>query len=272
MTERHLLEFESCGGHRRVIHQLRPGMRARDRSTERPRDPDHLLEAGQPGDDLADLGAAVEIAAAVAVAVHAEQHLGCQLPEPVADAAAAEVGGAAGPDGADAGGSQHRDRGLRDVRHAGGDPVTGPDAHAAQLGGQDADAAGQLRPGQAGQRGGLRLVVEGVLAGPLVAQDVLCVVQPGAGEPLGAGHGPGPEDRGRRRRGLDAAVVPDGLPEAVEVGHRPVPELGIAAEVMAAVPAEPAGERRHVGAADPVGSRRPQQVALADRAPKSPAA
>ena len=52
---------------------------------------------------------------------------------------------------------------------------------AAQLGGQDADAVGELRPGQAGQRRGLRLVVEGVLPGPLVAQHVLGVVQPGAG-------------------------------------------------------------------------------------------
>ena len=225
-----------------------------------------MLEAGQPGDDLADLGAAVVVAAAVTVAVHAEQDLRGELTEPVADPAAAEVGGAAGPDRADAGGGQHGDRGLRDVRHAGCDPVAGPDAEAAQLGGQDADAVGELRPGQAGQRRGLRLVVEGILPGPLVPQHVLGVVQPGAGEPVGTGHGPGAEDRRRRRRGLDAAVVPDRLPEAVQVGHRPAPEFGITAEAVSALPAEPADERGHVGPVNPVRARRPQQVALADRA------
>ena len=56
----------------------------------------------------------------------------------------------------------------------------------------------ELRPGQAGQRGGLRLVVQRILPGPLVAQHVLGVVQSGAGKPVGTGHGPGAENRGGR--------------------------------------------------------------------------
>jgi predicted TIM-barrel fold metal-dependent hydrolase len=107
VAEGHLLEPESGGRHRRVIHQLGPGADARsardgpDRGAERSGHPDHLLEAGQARDDPRHLGASLVVPAAVAVAVHAEQGLGRQLAEPIADPAAAEIGGAASPDGAD---------------------------------------------------------------------------------------------------------------------------------------------------------------------------
>ena len=202
MTERHLLELELRGRHRRVVHDLIPGLGPGipgDRLPGRSGHVDHLLEAGQQRDDLLHLGAAVVVPAAVAVAVYAEQDLRRQLAESVADPTPAEVGGAAGPDGADAGRGQHRDHRLRDVRHAGGDPVAGADAHGAQPGGEHPDAVREIGPGQARERRGFRLVVQRVLARPLVAQHVLRVVQPGPGEPVGAGHGPGAEDRRRRR-------------------------------------------------------------------------
>ena len=164
MTERHLLELELRGRHRRVVHDLVPGLRPGlpgDRLPGGSRHVDHLLEAGQQRDDLLHLGAAVVVPAAVAVAVHAEQDLRRQLPEPVADPAPAEVGGATGPDGADAGRGQHRDHRLRDVRHAGGHPVAGADAHGAQPGGQHPDAVREVRPGQPRERRGFRLVVQG---------------------------------------------------------------------------------------------------------------
>ena len=269
MAERHLLELELRGRHGRVIHDLVPGLRPgrpSDRPPGRSRHVDHLLQAGQQRDDLLHLGTAVVVPAAVAVAVHAEQDLRRQLPEPVADPAPAEVGGAAGPDGPDAGGGQHGDHRLRDVRHAGGHPVAGADPHGAQPGGQHPDAVREVRPGQPRERRGLRLVVQGRFAGPLAAQHVLRIVQPGSGEPVGAGHGPGAEDRRRPDRGLDAAVVPDRLPESVKVGHRPVPQRVIVGEVKPALPGEPPGERGDVGAADAVRSRRPQQVTFANLA------
>ena len=269
MTERYLLELELLGGHGRVVHDLVPGLRPglpADRLPGGSRHVDHLLEAGQQRDDLLYLGAAVVVPAAVAVAVHAEQDLRRQLPEPVADPAPAEVGGAAGPDGADAGGGQHGDHCLRDVRHAGGHPVAGADTHGAQPGRQHPDAVREVRPGQSRERRGLRLVVQGLFTGPLAAQHVLCVVKPGPGEPVGAGHGPGAEDRCRPDRGLDAAVVPDRLPEPVEVSHRPVPQRVIAGEVEPALSGEPPGERGDVGAADAIRSWRPQQVTLANLA------
>ena len=70
-----------------------------------------------------------------------------------------------------------------------------------------------------------------------------------------------------RGRGLDAAVIPDRLPEAVQVGHRPLPQILVAVEAVPALEAELAGERRHVGALHPVRTRCPQQVTLADLNP-----
>ena len=266
MTEGHLLELELRGRHRRVVHDRVPGPGSGDRQPGGTRHVDHLLQAGQQRDDLLHLGAAVVVPAAVAVAVHAEQHLRRQLPEPVADPAPAEVGGATGPDGADAGRGEHGDHRLRDVRHAGGHPVAGADAHGAQPGGEHADAVREVRPGQARESRGLRLVVQRVLVGPLAAQHVLRVVQPGPGEPVGTGHGPAAENRRRRGRGLDAAVIPDRLPEAVEVGHRPAPQRVIAVEVKPALAGEPLDERGDVGAADAVRPWRPQQVTVANLA------
>ena len=269
MAERYLLELELRGGHRRVVHDLVPGpcpWVPGDGEPAGTRHVDDLLQAGQQRDDLLHLGAAVEVPAAVAVAVHAEQHLRRQLAEPVADPAPAEVGRAARPHRADAGGGEHRDHGLRGVRQAGGDPVAGTDAHAAQPGGEHPDAVREIRPGQPRERRALGLVVQRVLARLLAAQHVLGVVQPGPGEPVRARHGPAAEDRGRRRRGLDAAVVPDRLPEAVQVGHRPAPQRVVAVELVPALAGEPPDERGDVGAGDPVRARRPQQVTLANLA------
>ena len=75
MAERHLLELELRRGHRRVVHELVPGPGRRDRLPGGPGHVDHLLQAGQSRDDLSHLGAAVVVHAAVAIAVHAEQHL-----------------------------------------------------------------------------------------------------------------------------------------------------------------------------------------------------
>jgi hypothetical protein len=218
---------------------------------------DHVLQARQAGRDLRGLGAAVEFPAAVAVPVGADQHLGADLAKPVEDAAPAEVGRAAGPDRSDAGRREHGDHRLRDVRQVGGNPVAGPDTHVAQPGGQDAHLAGEDRPGQPLQGDGFAGEQQRVPAGPLalpgpgaplVPQDVLGVVEPGAREPLGAGHGAAAEHRGGRRGRPDAAVVPDGLPEAVQIGDRPPPQGVVAGEFVAAGLAEPAGEAGDVRA------------------------
>ena len=86
--------------------------------------------------------AAVEVLAAVAVAVDGEQHLGLDLREAV-DTLAGRSRASSGPDRAEAGGGEERDHRLGDVRQVGHDAVAALDAERAQAGG---DAR---RPGRA---------------------------------------------------------------------------------------------------------------------------
>ena len=80
----------------------------------------------------ATVSRAVEVLAAVAIAVDAEQHLGLDLGEAVDDAARRRSPASSRPDGADGGGGEESDDGLGDVRHVGDDTVALPDAERAQ--------------------------------------------------------------------------------------------------------------------------------------------
>ena len=150
VVERHLLEPETGGRDRRMVEGGRPAHRPRDRRLQPSRlqvgQVDDVLEAVQGVDDLAQLGGAREVGTRVPVAVRAEQDLRGQLAEPVDHPAPAEVRRAAGPDGADAGGGEHGDDRVRDVRQAGHHPVAGAHAQPAQLGGQHPHLAGQIAP------------------------------------------------------------------------------------------------------------------------------
>lgn len=99
--------------------------------------------AAEFGDDLA----AVVFLAAVAVAVDGEEDDRFDLLEAVEDAAGAEVGGAGGPHAADGRGGEEGDDGLGDVRQVAADAVAGAYAEGAQFGGEGADLAAQVGPG-----------------------------------------------------------------------------------------------------------------------------
>ncbi len=79
------------------------------------------------------------------------------------------------------------------------------------------------------------------------AQQVLRVVQLGAGEPLRPGHRSGRRARARRARGDHAEEIPDASPEVLELIDRPLPQLAVASEGLAAALAGPAHEARHLG-------------------------
>ncbi|MGX1268661.1 hypothetical protein RKD18_001855 [Streptomyces phaeoluteigriseus] len=183
--------------------------------------------AAEFGDDVA----AVVFLAAVAVAVDGEQDDGLDLLEAVEDAAGAEVGGAGGPDAAHGGRGEEGDDGLRDVRQVGADPVTGTDAEAAQFGGEGTDLAAQFGPGHRSGFVGLVDVQEGRFVGACGggAEGVLGVVQGGAGEPLGAGHGAIAEHA--RGGGREPYVEPlrDGGPEGLQFGDGPAVQGRVAA-------------------------------------------
>ena len=222
---------------------------------------DDVLERGQARGDVAQLRAAVEGLAAVAIAVDAEEHLRGQLGEAVERAALAEIRRAARPGRADGGGRQHRGHGLGDVRHPGDHPVAGHHAERAQLGRERAHAVAEGVPAECGEGSRLAHVQQHVPARGLAPQHVLRVVESRAREPLGPGHAAPAQHPGVRDRGLDVEVVPQGPPEALQVLDRPAPERAVVRKALATLTCEPLGEGRHVGAADPLRPRGPQEIA-----------
>ena len=267
MFERHLFELKVRRGDRRMIQEIVPrhGVgegRPRVRIDEGQMH--DMFELGQCGEDLGKLPAAVERLTAVAVAVAAEQEFRRQLLQPVERAVGAEVGRAHRPDRPDRRGRQHRDHRLRDVRQIRRHPVAGFYAQRPKLRRQRAHIGGEFRPRHAGQRARFAQRQHGVGAGTLMAQNVLRVVEPRAGEPARAGHRPAFQHAARRRRGTHVEIVPDRLPEILDVGRRPLPQRRIVGEFSAALAREPAHEGGEIGVGDPGRARRPQQVALAD--------
>ena len=96
----------------------------------------------------------------------------------------------------------------------------------------------------------------------LAAEDVLGVVEAGAGEPLRAGHVGACQDGRGVAVGGDVEVVPDRAPEGLDVGDGPVPEAAVvAAEGEVALGFEPAHVGGHVRALDRLGRGLPELLA-----------
>ncbi len=192
---------------------------------------DDGAQGGQFAAQFGDGVAAVVLLAAVAVAVDGEQDDGFDLLEAVEDAAGAEVGRAGGPDAADGGGGEEGDHGLGDVREVAADAVAGAYAEGAQLGGEGADLAAQLGPGDGAWFVGLVDVQEGrfVRAGAGGAQGVFGVVEGRAGEPLGARHRAVAEHARVGGREADVEPLRDGSPEGVQLVDGPAVQGRVAA-------------------------------------------
>ena len=152
------------------------------------------------GRSLRDDVAAVEVLAAVAVAVDGEQHLRLDLREAVDDAARAEVGRAARPDGAERGACEERgqrSRGCSACRRRRGRPRRRRGARSPAA--MRAVCVAQLAPGplaaaRAARRRGGCATRRPVAA----AEDVLGVGEPAPREPLGARHLAVAQARARR--------------------------------------------------------------------------
>ena len=182
--------------------------------------------------------APVDVLVAVAVAADREQHLRLELAEPVEDAADAELRRARRPDRAEARGREERDERLGDVREVGDDAVAGADAEPLQAGARARDLVAELAERQLDGLARLRVRDDRDGVDVLVAAEhVLGVVQPRAGEPLGAGHLARAEHALVRGVRADLEELPDRRPEALEVGDRPAPQLVVAREVEAALAA-----------------------------------
>ena len=266
MHERDFLVVEVLACHRRVVQQFVPVHRVRRELATVDRvqvgQLDHVLDAGEPRQDLLDFAAAVKRLAAVLVAVDVQEHGGLQLREAVEHARGAEVRPAGGPDRTDGGGRQHRDQCLGHVDDVGADAVAALHAQLAQLGGQDADLAAQFFPADGREALAFVQVQDGRGTGALMAQHVAGVVELGTREPLGTRHRALAQHRSGRLAGLDAEVVPAGLPEAVEVGGRPAPQRHVVREFLAAGLFEPASIVRQTRARDALRRGRPEQLTL----------
>jgi hypothetical protein len=246
VVEGHLLE-----GQRLVAgHEIRRPAAAVEVAEAHDRGADLL---GDAGDDLA----AVVVAPAVAVAVDGKEHLGLDLREAVDDRARAELGRGARPHRADRGGGQEGGDRLGDVRHVGGHPVAGTDAHAPQPAGDAGGLLAQLAPRPLRQLAQLAGVADGHRVVVARAEEVLGVGQPRPREPLRAGHLAPSEHALVRLGGLHVEELPDRGPEALEVVDRPAPQLVVVA--LATDRAREAGDGRVL---DALGGRTPQQLGL----------
>ena len=103
-----------------------------------------MLQAGQTGHDLRDLGAPVDVPVAEAVATDSEQHLGLDLAETGEDAADTELRRAGRPHRAETGGGDERDDRLRRIGQVADDTVAGPHPERLQSRADAGDSVAEL--------------------------------------------------------------------------------------------------------------------------------
>ncbi len=188
-------------------------------------------------------GAAVERLAAVVHAVDRDQQGGLDLAEAVGHGGRAHVGRAHAPDRADARAGEKGHHGLGHVGHVGRDAVAALHAERLQRERDRRDLAPQLGPRQLAHLAAFVVADDGGHAGRMgrvdVAQHLARIVDLGPGEPARTRHARLGE-HGRVRRGrLDAGVVPDALPEGIELGDGPAPQGVVVVESEAARLAQP---------------------------------
>lgn len=230
------------------------------------RDVDHRAQGGELAAQLGDGVGTVVLLAAVAVAVHREQDDRLDLLEAVEDAAGAEVGGAGCPDSADRRGGEQRGDGLRDVGQIAADPVPRAYTEGAQFGGERAHLAAELGPADRGRLMCLVHMKQRRIMGALLggAQGMFGVVEHGAGEPPGAGHGPVGQDALVRSGETDVEPFGDRLPEGFELVDRPAVQRRVTALGRGPVAlGGPGLEAGDPGGGDAVGVRLPQGAGFA---------
>ncbi len=258
VIERQLLER-----HGRVALDHRgPGTGTRQcRAVIQVRQQHQVLQGGQVVAQAGDHIQAVEILAAVAVAVHRDHHLRIDLLKAVEHAAGAHVRRTAGPDRADAGAGQERHHRFRNIGQVGHHPVAGAHAQAAQAGGGGGDLPVQLAPGEglAASQLGAGFNGRAARVADMKAEHLLGEIQAGTLEPFGAGHGVAVQHPGIGLRMANIEVFPERRVEALQLVHRPVPELRVIAETQPFLGLQPAHVVGQAAVGHAVGVRRPER-------------
>jgi hypothetical protein len=223
---------------------------------------DDVAQRGQGGAHLGHHAQAVEVAPAVGHAVAGDQHHRVDLAETVEHGVRAHVGRADAPDRADAHRGQKGHHGLGNVGQVGGHAVAGLHARFPQVQRQRGHLAPQLGPRQLVLLPLLVAADDGRkprrMRRPHMAQHLLRVVGLRAGKPLRPRHHVLLQHRGVWRGRLQVEVVPDALPERVQLGGGPAPQRVIAVETQAARVAQPVLVQADLGDERPergVGSR-----------------
>lgn len=255
MAEIHLLE----GGFVRFGEQFVPGQRGVD-VRARVRHGDGVRQARQGGADRRDLRRAVDEPITGAVTRDGHQDLRCDLTPAVLHGTGAELRGARGEDGAQARAGEQEHQGLGNVGEIGCHPVPTSHSEAAQSALGPRNLVAELVSGEYDGLPRLRVPEHhGSRARDARhVQDPLGVVEPRPGEPTDVRHGGCVDERGGRGSGCDLEVLPQGRPEAGQVGHRPVPQRGVAVEAEPAVVVQPAQVLADAGAVENVMGREPQ--------------
>src|SRR5262249_16874467 len=127
-------------------------------------------------------------------------------------------------------------------------------------GGERSHLVAERMPLERGERPRLAQVQQHVTAGTLTPQHMLRIVETGTGKPFGARHAALPEHARVWGRGIDREVIPQRLPEPLQVLDRPAPQCAVVREMPPPLARQPVRERRHVGLSDPLGPRRPQEL------------
>ena len=193
MVERQLLEPDGLRPGRRMVQQRLPRHGAFQRGVlVQVRQQHGMFQRRQRLAQGAHHIHAVEVAAAVTVAIDRQQELGVDLAEAVQHAGMAHVGRAARPDGADAGAGKKGDRGFRNVGQIGHHPVARADAERAQRIGHRRNLIAQFAPGELRQAAQFGTGDDGGRIGGRVigveAKYLLGKIEPGAIEPGCARH------------------------------------------------------------------------------------
>ena len=203
----------------------------------------HVAHAGQGGAQFGHHAQAVVVLAAVGDAVAGDQRHRFDLFEAVEHRVGAHVGGAHAPHRTDADHRQEGDHGFRDVGQVGGHAVARLHALRLQVQRQRGDLAPQLRPAQFAPQAFFVVGNDGREARRMrrvrVAEHLLRVIDLRPREPGGPGHDVAFEHRRVRGGRAQVEVVPDALPEGVQVGGGPAPEGVVVVEVQAAFAGQP---------------------------------
>ncbi len=212
----------------------------------------HAPDGGQLGEDVGQLGDHRMRLAAIMIAVHRHQEFRLDLAEPVDHALDAEIRRARGKRGAEAGGGQHGDDGLRHIRHIGGNAVAGAQPLGAEGLLQPRHGRVQRPPAHASPHLVLAPEYQGV-AVVAPAQEVFGEVELRIGEEAGARHLVAVHQHALpARHRLHAAELPDAQPEFLRLGDRPSPQAVMVGRGDAEARGGEMHERRHVRGGDAV--------------------